>query len=227
MSLVVKEFFDKDTFTITYVVFNPDDREAIIIDPVLDYDAASSTLSKNSLDKLFSFIKNNSLNLNYVLETHAHADHITGAHEIKKYNPSIKVGIGKNITIVQDTFAKIYNLPSLKIDGSQFDILLDENHVLKFGQLEVKTIFTPGHTPACASYLIGDKVFTGDALFMPDYGTGRCDFPAGRAEDLYHSIHEKLYKLPDNTEFYVGHDYQPNGRELLFKSTKAKKIIYS
>lgn len=219
MSRSVEVFFDKATFTLTYVIFDDKSRDAIIIDPVLDYDPASSTISCESMEKVIDFIKKNSLTLHYVLETHAHADHLSAAAQIKKLFPGIKIGIGQHITKVQETFAKIFNLKNFKTDGSQFDILLSEEKPLSAGTIAVKTIFTPGHTPACSSYLIDDMVFTGDALFMPDYGTGRCDFPFGSAQDLYHSIHEKLYKLPDSTRYFTGHDYQPGGRQLLFEST--------
>jgi glyoxylase-like metal-dependent hydrolase (beta-lactamase superfamily II) len=144
---------------------------------------------------------------------------LTGAAELKKRLPNAKVGIGKNITKVQDLFSGFFNLKDFNTSGIQFDVLLNEEETFMAGTIEVRTIFTPGHTPACSSYVIDDMVFTGDALFMPDFGTGRCDFPAGSAEDLYHSVHEKLYKLPDETRVFTGHDYQPNGRELRYEST--------
>ena len=161
--------------------------------------------------------------LHYVLETHAHADHLTGAAELKKRYPEAKIGVGKNITAVQDVFASMYNLKDFNTNGIQFDILMDEDTPIKAGSIEIKTLFTPGHTPACSSYLIEDRVFTGDAIFMPDMGTGRCDFPKGSAVDLYNSIHEKLYKLPDETRVFVGHDYQPGGRELAYETTIAEQ----
>lgn len=228
MKLDVKYFYDEDTYTLTYVVFDEDTKDAIIIDPVLNYDQAASKTSMNSIEEVYSFIKEKDLVPHYILETHAHADHLTGAVELKGRFPGIKVGIGKNITKVQSKFKDIFNLKDFNENGVQFDLLLDEETTLKAGSIEVKTIFTPGHTPACSSYLIDNLLFTGDALFMPDYGTGRCDFPMGSAKDLYHSIHEKLYKLPDDTRFFTCHDYQPGGRELRYESTigesKAKNI---
>ncbi len=218
MSVSVVAFFDKATYTLTYVVFDEKTLDSIVIDPVLNYDPASSKISYESVNEVEKFVSDNKLKVHYILETHAHADHLTGAVELKK-RLNAKVGIGKNITAVQDVFSSVYNLKNLNCDGSQFDILLSEQDLLNAGSLEVKTLFTPGHTPACSSYIIGDNVFTGDALFMPDYGTGRCDFPSGSAKELYHSIHEKLYKLPDDYKIFTGHDYQPNSRELMYQST--------
>lgn len=219
MKPIVKEFFDKVTSTLTYVVFNSSTKDAVILDPVWDYDQASSKLNTNSSDQVFDFVKSNNLNVHYILETHAHADHVSGSQVLKKKLPGSKIAIGARITDVQKVFKKVFNLdPAFKTDGSQFDLLLSEG-MLKAGELTIETIYTPGHTPACASYVIGDAVFTGDALFMPDYGTGRCDFPAGSAEDLYTSVHEKLYKLPDHFRVFVGHDYLPNNRQLEFETT--------
>ncbi len=219
MDRSVKSFFDSNTYTLSYVVFDEATKDAVIIDPVWDYDPASSKTSHDSITGLLDFVKQKGLNVHYVLETHAHADHLTGAAEIKRVLPNAKIGIGKNITKVQDVFSKVFNMKDFNTNGVQFDILLDETHELQVGSFRVKTIFTPGHTPACSTYLIDDMLFTGDALFMPDYGTGRCDFPAGSAKDLYHSVHEKLYQLPDETRVFTGHDYQPGGRELKFEST--------
>lgn len=216
----VQEFFDKATWTLSYVVFDPETKDALFIDPVWDYDPASSKLSTGSVEALVQFVKKEGLHVHSILETHAHADHLTGAQILKKHFPNAKVGIGARITEVQKVFKSVFNLSEeFRIDGGQFDFLLDEAKPFRAGNLEVQTIFTPGHTPACASYLIGDALFTGDALFMPDYGTGRCDFPAGSAETLYHSVHDKLYELPDTTRVFVGHDYQPGGRPVAFEST--------
>ena len=216
----VKVFFDQPTYTLTYVVYDANSKDAVIIDPVLNYDPASSSYSYESVDEVMDFVKSQNLKVEYILETHAHADHLTGADELRKRIPGAKVAIGSKITEVQKVFRDIYNFKDWKADGSEFDKLLEDGEGLTSGTITVKTLHTPGHTPACASYLINDKmVFTGDALFMPDFGVGRTDFPAGSAEDLYQSVHGKLYSLPDDVVVYTGHDYQPNGRELRYEST--------
>lgn len=222
MSLKLQTFFDKATYTLTYIVFDENTKDAIIIDPVLDYEPAASKVSTESVDKVVNFVKENDLVVHYILETHAHADHLTGAAVLKERIPQAKIAIGERITEVQEVFKDLYNLKKLVPDGHQFDLLLKENETIKAGSIELKTIFTPGHTPACSSYLVEDMLFTGDVLFMPDSGTGRCDFPKGSAEDLYHSVKEKLYKLPETTRTFTGHDYQPNGRELKFESSIAE-----
>lgn len=220
MKPTVKEFFDKDTWTLTYVVFDPSTKDALVIDPVWDYNPSSSTLSTESSDLVTQFVTKENLKVHAILETHAHADHVTGAQVLKKTWPHAKIAIGANIREVQGVFKKVFNLgDNFQTDGRQFDLLLEEKKPVQFGSLTVETIFTPGHTPACSSYLIGDAVFTGDALFMPDYGTGRCDFPAGSAEQLYTSVHDKLYSLPDSTRVFTGHDYQPKGRAVEWEST--------
>lgn len=217
----IKDFFDSATFTLTYVVWDPVTKDAVILDPVLDFDPASGEFATVSLEKVNHFIKNEQLNVHYILETHAHADHLSGAHELTNhYFPKAQIGIGENIKIVQETFKKIFNLPpNFVTDGSQFNRLFKDNEVVRAGSLEFKVLFTPGHTPACSSYLFEDAVFTGDAIFLPDSGTGRCDFPQGDAKALYHSIMDKLYCLPNSTRVFVGHDYQPNGRTLAFETT--------
>lgn len=229
MKPTVKEFFDKATWTLTYVVYDKQTKDAVILDPVWDYDPATSKMSSQSAEQILDFVKNNNLKVHYILETHAHADHVSGSQILKDKLPGTKVGIGAKITEVQKVFKDVFNLgPNFKTDGSQFDFLLEEGQLLKAGTLNIETIYTPGHTPACSSYVIGDAVFTGDALFMPDYGTGRCDFPAGSADQLYTSVYEKLYKLPDHYRVFVGHDYMPNDRPLAFETTigdeKAKNI---
>lgn len=220
----VKGFFDPDTNTMTYAVWHAKTHDAVVIDPVLNYDPNGSVISFRSVDELVTFVAKENLHIHAILETHAHADHLSGAQELKKRWGNIPVAIGREIRQVQKTFKDIYELPAdFAIDGSQFDKLLEEGSTWRLGALEVKTLFTPGHTPACSSYLIGDCVFTGDALFMPDYGTGRCDFPAGSAETLYDSITQKLFTLPTATRVFTGHDYLPNGRELKFESTVGKQ----
>ncbi len=224
MTQQVKEFFDQATWTLTYVVYDENSRDAVIIDPVWDYDPAASKLSTASAEEVASFVKEQRLKVHFILETHAHADHVSGSQVLKSYFPEAKVGIGANITQVQSVFKNVFDLDkSFPTDGSQFDLLLRENENLKAGTIEIKTLFTPGHTPACSSYVIGEAVFTGDALFMPDYGTGRCDFPAGSANDLYESVHGKIYKLPDHYKVYVGHDYLPNGRKMQCQTTIAQE----
>jgi len=217
----IKAFYDPATFTLTYVVFDITTRDAVIIDPVLDFDPASGSISTNSLEKVHEFIQANGLRVHFILETHAHADHLSGAHELKaQYFQDAKIAIGERIISVQKTFKSIFNFPaSFKTDGSQFDRLLKDEETVRAGSLEFKVIFTPGHTPACVSYIFGDAVFTGDALFMPDYGTGRCDFPSGDSAALFRSVTERLYTLPEAMRIFVGHDYQPNGRELAYETS--------
>ena len=217
----IKHFFDPSTYTVTYVVYDLVSKDAVVIDPVLDYDPASVTTSNQSIDTLLAFLNEQSLKVHFILETHAHADHLSSAHElVTKYLPSAKIGIGERIKMVQETFKQVFNFPeSFKTDGSQFHQLFKDGEVIAAGSLSFKVLFTPGHTPACASYLFADAVFTGDALFMPDYGTGRCDFPEGDAHALFHSVTKQLYALPDSTRVFVGHDYQPNGRILKFETT--------
>lgn len=220
MKPTVKEFFDRATWTLTYVVYDEKTKDAVILDPVWDYDPSASKLSTASAMEVLRFVKELNLNVHYILETHAHADHISGSQVLKQHLPQAKVGIGARITEVQKLFKNFFNLDgNFKEDGSQFDVLLEEGKTLTAGSLAIDTLYTPGHTPACGTYVIGDAVFTGDALFMPDYGTGRCDFPAGSSADLFHSVHEKIYKLPDHYRVFVGHDYMPNGRDVAFEST--------
>lgn len=216
----IKTFYDKRTFTLTYVVFDPGTRDAVVIDPVLDYEPASSKTWTESVDEVIEFVNTEKLRVRYVLETHAHADHLSGAQRIKDACPNVKLAIGARITDVQKVFKKVFDLPDdFPTDGSQFDLLLKDGETLSAGSLSIETMFTPGHTPACATYKIGDAIFTGDAIFMPDGGTGRCDFPGGSARDLYASITKRIYALPDETRLFVGHDYQPNGRELAYETT--------
>jgi glyoxylase-like metal-dependent hydrolase (beta-lactamase superfamily II) len=212
----VQYFFDKETSTLTYIVYDAKTRDAVIIDPVLNYSAESETTSTDSLKMLTDFIKLHNLHPLYCLETHAHADHISSSN----IYPAIKIAISKHIVTVQKAFMDIVHMPqSFKPDGSQFDKLIEDHEKFSAGSINIEAIPTPGHTPACMSFHISNMVFCGDALFVEDAGTGRCDFPNGSAEELYHSVHENLYSLPDNTIVFVGHDYQPNGRELKFETT--------
>lgn len=213
----IKPFFDLETWTLTYVVYKG--GQAIVIDPVLNFDPASGRSHTGSVDSVISFLRSERLDLKWILETHAHADHISGAPVLKKAFPQAKTGIGDRIREVQKIFAKQFNM-QIKTDGSQFDHLFKDGEVVDRGlPLGFQVLSTPGHTPACVTYQFGDTLFTGDVMFMPDSGTGRCDFPGGSAETLYESIHEKIYKFKPETQIFVGHDYQPNGRELQFSTT--------
>lgn len=215
----VHPFFDPTTSTLTYVVFDAQSKDAVVVDPVLDYDPLSSSTSTESVDKVAEFLDEHELKLHYVLETHAHADHISGSQLLSKRYQA-PVVIGRHITAVQDLFKNLFDLsPDFPTDGSQFDRLVKEGDLLKAGTLRISVIETPGHTPACVTYQIDDAVFTGDALFMDDYGTGRCDFPGGSAEAMYSSVHDKLYQLPNDTRVFVGHDYMPEGRDLRHQTT--------
>jgi len=219
--MMIRSFFDPETFTLSYIVHDGSTGDAVIIDPVLDYDPAAIKISTRSLEQLYGFVREKSLKVRYILETHAHADHLSAAHElVSRYLPHAKIAIGERITEVQEIFKTIFNFPpSFRTDGSQFHRLLKDQETVSAGSLTFKVIFTPGHTPACASYLFGDALFTGDSLFMPDYGTGRCDFPKGDSRVLYHSVTQRIYKLPEKTRIFVGHDYLPQGRPLAYETT--------
>lgn len=212
--------FDPATHTISYLVSDPATGAAALIDPVLDYDPASARTSTASVDRLLNMVRERGLDLERVLETHAHADHLTGAHEIRD-RTGAPVGIGRQITTVQKTFAPLFDAADVSPDGVVFDALYADGDRFQIGSLPVEVIHTPGHTPACVSYRIGDAVFVGDTLFMPDYGTARCDFPGGDARTLYQSI-RRLLSLPDETRVFVGHDYLPEGRtEYAWETTVA------
>jgi glyoxylase-like metal-dependent hydrolase (beta-lactamase superfamily II) len=216
----IKGFFDQRTSTLTYIVHDPASRDAVVIDPVLDYDPAASATSYESVNRITRYLREHDLTLHFILETHAHADHLSGSQVLKRRFPGAAVAIGERITQVQSIFKSVFDMPEgFPTDGSQFDRLFRDGESVNAGTLGFDVIFTPGHTPACVTYRFGDAVFTGDALFMPDMGTGRCDFPAGSAEDLYESITRRLYTLPDDTRVFVGHDYQPEGRELAYETT--------
>ncbi len=212
-------FFDTRTYTLTYVVWDPETLDALVIDPVLDYDAIAVRVYEESLNQVRGFIDGRGLKLKMILETHAHADHLSGSQKLKEAYGA-PVAIGDQITQVQSVFKGVFNLAEdFATDGSQFDRLLSDGEVLQAGSIEVKAINTPGHTPACVTFQIEDALYTGDTMFMPDFGTGRCDFPAGSAEVLYDSVMQKLYSLPDETRVFVGHDYQPGGRALQYETT--------
>ena len=182
------------------------------------YDPVCSKTATRSIEEVAAFAKKEGLKIHYVLETHAHADHLSGSQYLKRRFDS-RVVIGARIVEVQKVFKGVFDLADLADDGSQFDRLAKDGETLHAGSLAIEVLATPGHTPACVTYKVGDVVFTGDALFIEDYGTGRCDFPAGSADALYTSVHDKLYALPDATRVFVGHDYQPNGRALRWETT--------
>jgi glyoxylase-like metal-dependent hydrolase (beta-lactamase superfamily II) len=215
--MVIQHFYDPATYTLTYVVFDAATRDAVVIDPVLDFDPASGRTSTVSIEQVEAFVRREGLRVHAVFETHAHADHLSGSQYLRT-RFGARVAIGRRITEVQQTFRPLFGNP-IAVDGSQFDVLLDDYARVQAGTLCVEVLPTPGHTPACVSLKVEDAVFTGDALFIEDYGTGRCDFPRGDAEALYHSVHDVLYALPDATRVFVGHDYQPNGRALRFETT--------
>jgi glyoxylase-like metal-dependent hydrolase (beta-lactamase superfamily II)/rhodanese-related sulfurtransferase len=213
----VQAFFDPGTSTITYIVFDPASRDAVVIDPVLDYDAPTTRIATRSVELIAAFAREGQLRVHYVLETHAHADHLSGAQWLKQ-QLGAPIAISERIREVQETFRNVLDLSWLATDGSQFDRLLADGDVVTCGTLVIETIATPGHTPACVTYKIGDALFTGDALFMHDCGTGRCDFPGGSAEALYDSV-TRLYALPDTTRVFPGHDYPPGGRAVAWETT--------
>ena len=215
----VKAFFDPQTWTYTYVVYESEGSACIVIDSVLNYDPKSGRTKTKSADEVIAFIQKHQLKLEWVLETHAHADHLTAAPYIQEKLGG-KIAIGDHITTVQGVFKGVFNLDDLAIDGSQFDVLIKEGEPTSFGNLSFKALYVPGHTPACMAYEIGDSIFVGDTLFMPDVGTARCDFPGGSASNLYRSI-QSILKYPPNTKLYMCHDYPPNGRAPEYQSTVA------
>lgn len=222
----VQTSFDPATFTATHLVVDPDTSTAAIIDPVLDFEPKGGTLSTRSADAMLKVVADQGLTLAYVLETHAHADHLSAGDHIRQVTGA-KLVIGAHITKVQKTFAPIFDADDVALDGSQFDILLTEGDRLPLGDLTIGVIHTPGHTPACNTYLIGDAAFVGDTLFMPDYGTARADFPGGNARTLYRSIH-RILALPPETRIFVGHDYLPAGRtDYRWETTVADEAAYN
>jgi glyoxylase-like metal-dependent hydrolase (beta-lactamase superfamily II) len=212
MKPVVQAFFDSATNTVSYVVREPQGRACAIIDSVLDYDQAAGRTDTTSADAIIAWITAENLQVTWILESHVHADHLSAAPYLQEALGG-KIGIGANITVIQDTFGKVFNEgTAFERDGSQFDALFDDADSFHIGQLRADVMHTPGHTPACLTYLIGDAAFVGDTLFMPDFGTARCDFPGGSATDLFHSI-QRILTLPDDTRIFVGHDYKAPGRD--------------
>lgn len=218
----VEGIFDPATWTVTYVVYEKEGSACAIIDSVLDYDPKSGRTHTTSADKVIAFVREKNLRVEWILETHAHADHLTAAPYLKKALGG-KTAIGDHITAVQQVFKGVFNLePDFHTDGSQFDHLLKADAHFAIGNLSGKTLFVPGHTPACVAYQIGDAVFVGDTMFMPDVGTARCDFPGGDARTLYAST-RTLLSLPDATRLFMCHDYPPNDRPIAFETTVAEQ----
>jgi glyoxylase-like metal-dependent hydrolase (beta-lactamase superfamily II) len=210
MNPSVQAFFDHTTNTVSYIVHDPATKKAAIIDPVLDFTPRNGRIATTSSDAVLAAAKAQGLEIVYLLETHAHADHLSAAHHLREVTGA-PVIIGSHITQVQTIFGQLFEADDVTPDGSDFDQLLADGDSLPLGDLEIKVMHTPGHTPACLTYLIGDAAFVGDTLFMPDYGTARADFPGGSAETLYRSI-RSILELPSNTRIFVGHDYLPAGR---------------
>jgi len=220
----IQEFFDSDSNTYSYVVYCPQTKEAAVIDPVLNFDAAAGRTNTSGINKIIEYLQLQQLSLAWILETHVHADHLSAAPYLKQQLGG-RTAIGCHITEVQQVFAAVFHVESeFCRDGSQFDRLLDDNEQLPLGELTIQVLHTPGHTPACVSYLIGDAIFVGDTLFMPDYGSARCDFPGGSAETLYQSA-QRLFSLPKQTRMFLCHDYKAPGREQFCCETTVEQQI--
>src|SRR6186997_363530 len=214
----IKAFFDEPTNMVSYLVWDPATKEGAVIDPVLDFDHRSGDATVESADKILAEAKRLGVTIKQILETHAHADHLSGAPYIKLKTGAL-VAIGEHIKDVQKIFRPIFNAADVSGDGSEFDHLFKDGERFKIGAIDAEVIYTPGHTPACVSYKIGDAVFVGDTMFMPDYSTARADFPGGNARDLYQSI-RRLMKLPDETRVFLCHDYKaPNRAEFVWQTT--------
>jgi glyoxylase-like metal-dependent hydrolase (beta-lactamase superfamily II) len=222
----VHGIFDKATWTVTYVVHGGPGTACAIVDSVLDYDPKSGRTRTSSADKLIGYIQENRLNVEWILETHAHADHLTAAPYLKRKLGG-RTGIGERITTVQKTFKGIFNLePTFRQDGSQFDHLFQDDEEFRIGEFTARAMHVPGHTPADIAYRIGDAVFVGDTMFMPDVGTARCDFPGGNAHALYASV-RRILSLPAETRLFMCHDYPPEGREAAFETTVAEQHAHN
>jgi glyoxylase-like metal-dependent hydrolase (beta-lactamase superfamily II) len=217
----VKAFFDEATFTVSYVVSDPATHRAAVLDPVLNYDPVSGCCSTDSADQMIGYLREADLGVDWIIESHVHADHLSGAPYIKAQVGG-KTAIGIGVTAVQDEFKAIFNIKDLATDGSQFDQLFVDGESFKLGCIDAQVIATPGHTPACVTYVFGDSAFVGDTLFMPDFGTARTDFPGGSAEQLYHSI-QKIFDLPDDTRLFMCHDYKAPGRDDYAWETSVKE----
>tara|TARA_R110000782_G_scaffold29887_6_gene74197 strand:+ start:540 stop:1403 length:864 start_codon:yes stop_codon:yes gene_type:complete len=223
----VHAFFDEPTNTVSYAVVDEATRACAIVDSVLDYDAASGRTSTTSADLIIDFVREKNLQVQWILETHVHADHLSAAPYIK-HQVGGQIAIGKDVSTVQSAFGKLFNAEDgFRFDGSQFDHLFEDGETFSIGSIEGKTIHTPGHTPACMTYVIGDAAFVGDTLFMPDYGTARTDFPGGDAATLYQSI-QRIFALPDETRLFLCHDYKAPGRdEYRWETTVAEERAHN
>jgi len=221
-SIMIKPFFHKDTYTISYVIYDVNSLKAAIIDSAIDYEKSAGNIAFHFADAQIEFVQHHKLTVEWILETHAHADHLSAAHYLRSQLGG-KIAIGKHITQAQRIFKDIFALSDseISVSGAEFDQLLSHNDNLYIGDTVIKVIETPGHTKDSVTYLIEDNAFVGDTLFMPDSGSARCDFPGGAAPELYLSIMQ-IYSLPDNTKLWMCHDYQPNGRELQYQTTVAE-----
>uniref|UniRef100_UPI0030F57CE5 MBL fold metallo-hydrolase n=1 Tax=uncultured Acidovorax sp. TaxID=158751 RepID=UPI0030F57CE5 len=220
MQAQVKAFFDPATWTVSYVVFDAPGGHCALVDSVLDYDPKSGRTRPDSADQLIAFVREQNLTVDWILETHAHADHLSAAPYLRKHLGG-KIAIGGKITQVQNVFKGIFHLePEFATNGSQFDHLFEDGDTFAIGALQAQALSVPGHTPACMAYQVGDAVFVGDTLFMPDVGTARCDFPGGNAHTLYQSV-RKLLSLPPETRLFMCHDYPPEGRAAQWECTVA------
>ncbi len=218
----VRAFFDPATWTLTYIVKDPNSSSCAIVDSVLDYEAASGRTKTESADQVIAMVEAENLTVEWILETHVHADHLSAAPYLHKKLGG-QIGIGAHITDVQNIFGNLFNAePEFRRDGSQFDRLFTDGDTFSIGGLTATAMHTPGHTPACMTYHVGDALFVGDTMFMPDFGTARCDFPGGDARVLYQSI-QRLLALPPETRMFMCHDYMPNGREMKYETTVAEQ----
>jgi glyoxylase-like metal-dependent hydrolase (beta-lactamase superfamily II) len=222
----VTAFFDEATNTVSYVVKDPNSRACAVIDSVMDIDYAAGRIAYHSADQIIAFIRQNDLALEWLIETHVHADHLSGAPYIQGKLGG-KIGIGENITIVQETFGKVFNEGTeFHRDGSQFDRLFKDGDSYTIGTMAAHAMHTPGHTPACMTHVIGDAAFVGDTLFMPDGGSARADFPGGDARTLYRSM-KRILSLPDATRIFICHDYGPNGRSIKWETTVGEERVHN
>ena len=226
MNPIIESFFDPQTSTATHIVYDEEGGHAAVIDPVLDYDPKSGKTHTSNADKILDFLRHRHLKLGWILETHAHADHLSAAHYLREQAGG-KIAIGEHIDQVQDVFKQLFHLePEFATDGSQFDMLFKDNDIFSIGKLTAKAISLPGHTPADMAYQIADAVFIGDTMFMPDVGTARCDFPGGDARQLFSSI-QKLLVLPAETRLFLCHDYPPAGRSPILQTTVAEQKAHN